>query len=128
MSRSAPATLLAVRIMLVAAVGGYAVRTLVHVPPWAANFLDNWFYDGVLLSPRLVCASRAAFPAQSRAGWLALGTGIASWTAGDIYWTHWIGNDPNLPIPSFADLGYLGLLPARVRRLHPPRSASGFRS
>jgi hypothetical protein len=37
--------------------------------------------------------------------------GIAFWTGGDIYWTHWLANDPNAPYPSFADLGYLGFFP-----------------
>jgi hypothetical protein len=68
MSRSTRATLLALRIALAAGMVTYAVRTLVHVPPSAANFLDNWFYDGLLFCAALLCASRAALPAQSRAG------------------------------------------------------------
>ena len=99
------------RTGLAAGVAAYAVRTLVDVPPAAASFLDNWFYDGLLFGAALLCIARAALPSQSRAGWIALGAGIAAWACGDAYYTHWIGNDPNPPFPSLADIGYLGFFP-----------------
>jgi diguanylate cyclase (GGDEF)-like protein len=74
-------------------------------------FLDNWFYDGLLLASAALCAARALVPGRSRGGWLLLGAGIACWAAGDVYYTHWIGNDPDQPFPSLADAGYLGLFP-----------------
>ena len=115
MSRSAQRMLLAARIALAAGVAVYAVRTLVHLPA-RRQFLDNWFYDGLLFWRALVCGLRAASGSRSRSGWVALGAGIAAWAAGDSYYTHWIGNDPNPPFPSLADVGYLGFFPLRLRR------------
>ena len=111
MSRRAQTTVLVTRIALTAGVTVLAARTLLHLHGSVANLLDNWVYDNLLFVAAILCASRAAFGAQSRAGWLALGAGIASWAAGDTYYTHWIGTDPNPPYPSPADAGYLGLFP-----------------
>ena len=111
MSRRARTAVLVARIALAAGVAVLTARTLLPVPEPVAHFLDNWFYDLLILLAAIVCASRAAFSSQSRAGWLALGAGIACWAAGDVYYTHWIGNDPNQPFPSLADAGYLGLFP-----------------
>ena len=111
MSRRAQTTVLVTRIALVAGVAVLTARTLLHAHGPVADFLDNWFYDSLIFVGAILCASRAAFSAQSRAGWLALGTGIASWAAGDTSYTHWIGHDPSPPFPSLADVDYLGLFP-----------------
>ena len=113
-----------------AGIAVYTARTLVHLPDEVSHFLDNWLYDGLIFLAAIVCALRAASGSRSRSGWVALGAGIALWAAGDGYWTHWIGNDPNPPFPSLADIGYLGLFPcayvgfillirARVPKLTP---------
>ena len=46
-----------------------------------------------------------------RGAWLAFGIGLASYAAGEIYWSVAIGDDPAPPIPSLADLLYLGFYP-----------------
>src|SRR5262245_52969931 len=113
MSRRAETLLLAARLALVAGVVLYTVRTAVHLGTSAEHFLDNWFYDALPFVAAAVCASRrvTARNTRERTGWLLLGLGIASWAAGDAYWTHWIGNSPNQPFPSPADAGYLALFP-----------------
>ena len=112
MSRRAETTLLAARVGLVAGVVLYTVRTVVHLGQGVDHFLDNWFYDGLLFVAAVVCGSRRWTAAgRARTGWLLLSLGIAAWAAGDTYYTHWIGNDPNQPFPSFADAGYLALFP-----------------
>jgi len=112
MSRRAETTLLAARVGLVAGVVLYTVRTVVHLGHGVDHFLDNWFYDGLLLMAAIVCGSRRWTAAgRARTGWLLLSLGIAAWAAGDTYYTHWIGNDPNQPFPSLADAGYLALFP-----------------
>ena len=111
MSRRAQTTVLVARFALAAGVAVLAARSLLHLQGPVAHFVDNWFYDGLVLAAGILCASRAAFTSKSRAGWLALGLGIASWAAGGAYYTHWIGNGPDQPFPSLADVGYLGLFP-----------------
>jgi diguanylate cyclase (GGDEF)-like protein/putative nucleotidyltransferase with HDIG domain len=130
MSRSAQSTLLAARIALAAGVILLTARTLVAVPASLSHFLDNWFYDAVILGAGLLCAARAWSVTRNKSGWVCLGLGIVCWALGDIYYTHWIGNGPNQPFPSLADAGYLGLFPfayigfimlirARVPKLTP---------
>ena len=80
-------------------------------PPSAANFLDNWFYDGLLLCARLSAphgrrSLRRAAPAGSPwergspRGPQATSTGRTG-----------SRTTRTLPYPSFADLGYLGFFP-----------------
>src|SRR5262249_36809547 len=80
-------------------------------------FIDNWLYDGLVFLAAAICATRALTGRRGRYGWLALGVGIASWAAGDTYYTHAFANNPNPPFPSLADAGYLGL---------PPLAYAGF--
>ena len=127
MFRRAQTTVLVTRIALAAGVAMLAARTLLHAHGPVAHFLDNWFYDCLILVAAILCASRAAFNTQNRAGWLALGMGIASWAAGDTYYTHWIGDDPNEPFPSLADVGYPVSSPSRTS-VSSCSSASACRS
>jgi diguanylate cyclase (GGDEF)-like protein len=58
-----------------------------------------------------MCLLRAASDRRDRAGWLLIGLGCASWTAGEIYFTAALWNLHQIPIPSWADIGYLGFPP-----------------
>jgi two-component system, cell cycle response regulator len=62
----------------------------------------------------------------ARLAWLLVAAGILAWTAGDSYWTFVLLDDPHIPVPSPADVGYLvfpllafggliGLLRSQVR-------------
>jgi hypothetical protein len=77
--------ILVARIALAAGTATYAARTLVHLPTPVANVLDNWVYDNLILLAAVLCAAGGLFTSQSRAGWVALGIGIAAWAAGDTY-------------------------------------------
>ncbi len=68
----------------------------------------------------------------ARVAWLLVAAGILAWTAGDSYWTYVLLDDPHIPVPSPADVGYLlfpllafggliGLLRSQVRGV--PRGA-----
>jgi diguanylate cyclase (GGDEF)-like protein/putative nucleotidyltransferase with HDIG domain len=111
MSRRAQLAVLAARNALLAGVLVEVARTTLHLGGGTAAFIDNWLYDSVNFLAAAVCAVRGWTGGPGRRGWLWLGLGIASWGAGDTYYTHVIGNDPDPPFPSLADAGYLALLP-----------------
>jgi diguanylate cyclase (GGDEF)-like protein len=102
---------LATRIILAVGTLAYVVHTLVPDTGWVARFSDNWLYDALVFLAAGLCASRARLVERNRSGWLALAVALALWGAGDTYYTHVFGNDPNPPAPSIADIGYLGFFP-----------------
>jgi two-component system cell cycle response regulator len=56
----------------------------------------------------LVCAIAALrHRGTDRAAWLLVAVGIVAWAAGDVYWTAVLADEPNIPVPSPADFGYL---------------------
>jgi hypothetical protein len=70
-----------------------------------------WIYHATLVLASLTCFVRAALVRDQRVAWIALGLGLLSWTAGDLYWTLAFTNVANTPYPSLADAGYLATLP-----------------
>jgi diguanylate cyclase (GGDEF)-like protein len=68
-------------------------------------------YDSVVVAAGLVCLVRAKSAGRERGAWLAIGAGILSWSAAEVYWTAAILNDPSPPYPSPADIGYLAFYP-----------------
>jgi two-component system cell cycle response regulator len=58
-----------------------------------------------------MCALRAARMRDERLGWALVAAGIGSWTAGEIYYTQVLWSMKVIPVPSWADVGYLALCP-----------------
>ena len=47
-----------------------------------------------------------------RRGWLLLGAGMVSWSIGESIWAYYeVFAGREVPFPSFADIGYLGMVP-----------------
>lgn len=62
--------------------------------------------------------------------WLLLGCATASWTLAEIIWGYYaLILDVEVPVPSWADLGYLSAIPLAVAALvvHPATRGSGTR-
>jgi signal transduction histidine kinase len=54
-------------------------------------------------------------PRRARLAWLLLAAGMGSWCAGEIVWSYYelvLGRE--VPFPSLADIGYLGVVPLAV--------------
>jgi two-component system, cell cycle response regulator len=68
-------------------------------------------YDSVIAAAGLTCLLRSASAGRERWAWIAIGLGILSWAAAEIYWTAFVVNDPSPPYPSPADVGYLTYYP-----------------
>ncbi|MGZ4333203.1 MAG: bifunctional diguanylate cyclase/phosphohydrolase [Gaiellaceae bacterium] len=103
--RNAPLTL---------AVAGFAVLT-VQIQlgvggAWLARFDERWTYNAVIALAALNCLL-CARSRSDRIVWLAVGTAIASWGAGDVYYTFWLESKSVIPFPSLADAGYLLFYP-----------------
>jgi two-component system, cell cycle response regulator len=58
-----------------------------------------------------LCMLRAITDRRERAGWFLIGLGCASWTLGETYFTADLWNLQNIPVPSWADVGYLAFPP-----------------
>jgi two-component system, cell cycle response regulator len=59
----------------------------------------------------VLCLARAASAGRESRGWLLVALGIATWTAGEIYYTQVLWDAEEIPVPSAADVGYLLLCP-----------------
>jgi two-component system cell cycle response regulator len=76
-----------------------------------ASVFDTWVYYGLLLGAAAACLARGVWGDGRRRIWLALGIGVLSWTAGDLYWVAFLRDDATVPFPSASDAFYLGFYP-----------------
>jgi two-component system cell cycle response regulator len=98
--------------LLLAACAGWLALYELHVvlvPGLDAGVLFSRFaHDVVLVAAAVVCLARAPFVKGSeRAAWALIGAGVLAWALGEIYYTAVLWTDPDPPIPSPADGGYL---------------------
>lgn len=77
----------------------------------AASIFNYWIYDFLLLGAAASCLLRAALFRRERLAWALLGTALAVWTAGEIYYVLVLSGGASIPIPSPADAGYLLFYP-----------------
>ena len=116
---AAPARgLVVVPIAFVAAAAGaviaYGIWLALGSPAGSTTLFDVWIYHATFALSAAACFARAAIGAPSRAAWLALGLGLAAWSAGDLYWTLALSGRENIPVPSLADALYLAMIPCAL--------------
>src|ERR1039457_2209991 len=78
----------------------------------------------------LCLRARARHGGRMRLFWLLLGCATASWTLAELIWGYYaMILDVEVPVPSWADLGYLCAIPLAVAALvvHPATRGSGTR-
>jgi diguanylate cyclase (GGDEF)-like protein len=63
------------------------------------------------------CLLRGVVVRCDRATWLLIGSAIASFLLGDLYWVLWLAGDSSPTFPSLADLGYLCFYPLMAAAL-----------
>ncbi len=99
------------RLLLAASAGWIALYEL-HVL-FAAGFnpgglFSRGAHDVVLVAASLVCLARVAHVrGPERLAWGLIGGGLLAWSFGEIYYTAVLWTDPDPPLPSLADAGYL---------------------
>jgi two-component system, cell cycle response regulator len=73
--------------------------------------IDVPLYSALEVSAALFCLARPLLRPDNRATWLAVGLGIACFTAGDLYFSFVLAEREAIPYPSLADAGYVALYP-----------------
>jgi two-component system, cell cycle response regulator len=105
----------AVRGMRVLLALGALVLALFLVHVWTGagpdRLFDVWTSDTIGAIAVAVCLVRAATTRTDRVMWGAIGIGLALWVAGAAYWDHLLSDDATAPLPSVADLLFLGFYP-----------------
>ncbi len=78
----------------------------VYSPLW-----DGWIGNLALLIPALACFARATLGGPRRAAAAWLGLGLLSFTLGNVIFLGWTQWQADPPVPSPADIAYLGIYP-----------------
>jgi hypothetical protein len=83
-----------------------------------------------LIACVLCFRARARHGGRMRLFWLLLGLAMASWTFAEVVWGYYaLILDVEVPVPSWADVGYLSAIPLAVAALvvHPATRGNGTR-
>ncbi len=103
----------AVRVAFAALVAwllAYELHLFVSVPLLGPLFM-RYAHDAVLLAATALCALRAVRHRSERLAWALIAGALLSWTLGEIYYTVVLWSVSSIPVPSPADIGYLGVYP-----------------
>src|SRR5918999_725610 len=107
--RSAPAIGSAV---LLGGVAGYVALLVTDLgSPRFHQFRDLFIYNALLIAAACFCLARPLLRVEARLPWTLVGLGLLAWVIGDLYYEIAFRNLDEIPIPSFADAGYLTLYP-----------------
>ncbi|MEA2219319.1 MAG: hypothetical protein QOJ35_1945 [Solirubrobacteraceae bacterium] len=102
-----------------AVLGGLAVLTIAYaaqvtfvlIPRPGAGTIEKVTTNVIIIGAALLCAWRAMEVRRERAAWLCFAGGLLLWGLGDVYFALALWDLEVIPIPSPADIGYLGLYP-----------------
>jgi two-component system, cell cycle response regulator len=107
---------LALRAVQALAVGGLAAyaahSTLEFCGHGADDFFETYVYNALIFVGAALCLTRAAFFKAERLAWLLLGLGLLAWAAGEAYYSIFLANLTEPPLPSVADAFWLAFYPA----------------
>ncbi|MEP6462644.1 MAG: EAL domain-containing protein [Frankiaceae bacterium] len=96
-------------------IGGlaYAFSAVPGVRPRAGydRWLDGWLNNGLIIGSAVLCFARVWLVRSERGVWFSIGLGTLAYALGSIYYyTVVVFQDPQ-PYPSWADVGWLTVLP-----------------
>ncbi|MDX6658703.1 MAG: hypothetical protein QOH62_3496, partial [Solirubrobacteraceae bacterium] len=106
-----PSLVRGVFAVTIAWVGAYEVHVLTAPDFGVHGIFSKQVHLVALVIAFAMCALRAARDREERLGWALVAAGIGSWTAGEIYYTQVLWSLDEIPVPSWADVGYLALCP-----------------
>src|SRR6266702_2757783 len=110
MALHVPRTVRAVFLALAVWLGAYELHLLISVPLAGALF-SRYVHDALLLIAAALCGLRAVRHQPERLAWSLIAGALFSWTFGEIYYTAVLWTAQSIPVPSPADIGYLGVYP-----------------
>ena len=89
----------------------YFASLIVRGPDQSVEFVDGWLVAAFEVAASALCISRAFGSRHGRAIPLTLGLGVLSWSIGDALLTAESAGGETPPVPSLADLFWLGFYP-----------------
>jgi diguanylate cyclase (GGDEF)-like protein len=78
----------------------------------AGDFFENWVYNLLILAAAISCIARAVVTRRERVAWSVLGLGLVAWAAGEAYYTLFLADLSQPPLPSVSDALWLTFYPA----------------
>jgi diguanylate cyclase (GGDEF)-like protein len=103
----------ALAVVAFAALAAHAAHTGLGVGgPELNGFFDEWLYNGLMLGAALACVLRGVVRSGDRAVWLLLGFGALAWSGGDLYYSLFLADEAEPPLPSISDGLFLAFYPA----------------
>ena len=94
--------------------GAWLIAYELHLlaPYTPVHFMfGRYVHDGVLLTAACLCALRAVRQRPERLAWSLIAAALFSWALGEVYYTVVLWDKNPIPVPSPADVGYLGVYP-----------------
>jgi diguanylate cyclase (GGDEF)-like protein len=110
-SGDAPRAIWAVYGVMGALLLTYFASLILRRPGQSVEFVDGWLVAAFEVVASALCISRAFGPRRGRAIPLTLGLGLLSWSIGDTLLTAESAGGGTPPVPSLADLFWLGFYP-----------------
>jgi two-component system, cell cycle response regulator len=108
----------AVAAVAFAALAAHAAHTGLGVGrPELNGVFDQWLYNGLMLGAAVACLLRGVVRPADRVAWLLLGAGALAWSGGDLYYSLFLADEPEPPLPSVSDALFLSFYPAAYAAL-----------
>src|SRR5829696_2099402 len=103
----------ALAVVAFAALAAHAAHTGLGVGhPGLDDFFDQWLYNALMLGAALACLLRGIARRGDRTAWLLLGAGALAWSGGDLYYSLFLVDEIEPPLPSVSDGLFLSFYPA----------------
>jgi diguanylate cyclase (GGDEF)-like protein/putative nucleotidyltransferase with HDIG domain len=97
--------------LVIAWIAAYELHVLAFADVGVHGVFSKQVHLVALVLATVLCIARAAKAGAESSGWLLVALGIATWSAGEIYYTQVLWDAAEIPVPSAADVGYLLLCP-----------------
>ena len=112
-SRRARLVLRAFQALLVVGVLAYAAQAGFSIcGAGAQDFFETYVYNVLIAAAAALCIARAVRVRRARVAWAVLGAGLLLWAAGEAYYSLFLADDFDPPLPSVADGLWLAFYPA----------------
>jgi two-component system, cell cycle response regulator len=109
----APSLLRVAAALSLAGLGAYAAQAAFAVCGVAATgFFEIYVYNALIVAAAGFCLYRAAAVERERGAWLMLGLGLAAWAASEAWYSIFLADDADPPMPSVSDALWLLFYPA----------------
>jgi two-component system cell cycle response regulator len=89
----------------------YAINSVVHFGGGVDGFINKWVYDLFPVMCAVICAMKGISAKRERLAWLLLALGMASWAAGSVYYSLYLIDLTQRPIPAVSDYLWLAFYP-----------------